>query len=203
MPIFVDGNVGTYHSSTFGAVSPQTVQYLTNQVQQLASNPAMHEQYQRSRMMFEQINGETAQRVARAIEMNNQAMWNANLVRPLLTLEDLQTAPLIMQRWIMTNEYLRTMAQEGRINGYNESYVDAEPGLVGKEHTDWRLLHQGVLIDVPEADWRLENYYEEPPEGEHRLLLIDRENAISAAEFAEMHARRMEDDPTSPYGDMM
>lgn len=203
MPIFIDGNVNTYHTNTFGAVSPQTVQYLNQQIQQLATNPAMQDQYQRSMRMFEQINGETAQRVARSIEMNNESMWSSNTMRPLRTIDELQTAPLIMQRWIMTSEHLRTLAMYGRINGYNETYVDAEPGAMGAEQQDWRLLNQGVVVDVPDADWRIANYYEVPPEGEHRLLLIDREAAFTAIEYAEMYARRMEDDPTSPYGDQM
>jgi hypothetical protein len=118
-------------------------------------------------------------------------------------MEQLQTAPLIMQRWIMTSELLRTEALKGRINGYNETYVNKEIGMSGVFHRDWRLLNQGIVHEVEDGDWMIKQCFEEWKDNEIPLTVSQRVDAFNAISFAEAYVKAREEDPTSPYGDFM
>jgi hypothetical protein len=80
------------------------------------------------------------------------------LYRPV----EFRTANLTMQRWIMAEPTVRAAYNAGQISGYESTYVDYEPGAIGDEHSDWRHVMNGVVVN-DEANIYFDNYTAEKP----------------------------------------
>lgn len=204
MPVFISGGgTNAVHQLSYGNVSQATVNFLQGQLSSMQNTPYLQGFYAVAQQQFENINGDAARRIADTVIRNSDSLFQENVIRSLTTIEQLQTAPLIMQRWLMTSELLRTETAKGRINGYNETYVNKDPGMNGVFHRDWRLLNQGVVKEVDDGDWMVKQCFEEWKDNEIPLTVSQRVDAFNAISFAEAYVKAREEDPTSPYGDFM
>lgn len=204
MPVFINsGGSNAIHQLSFGSVTQSTVNFLQNQLATIQNTPYLQSFLPVAQMQFENLNGESARRAAEAVIRNATALFEENVIRQLNTIEQLQTASLVMQRWIMTSTLLREQAAAGHIYGWRDTYVDHEPGMTGIFNTDYRRLNQGILQEVEDGDWKVTQYFEECPEGEEDLTISKKVDIFSSISFAEQFVKAREEDPTSPYGDFM
>lgn len=204
MPVFINGGgTNAVHQLSYGNVSQSTVNFLQSQLTSMQNIPYLQGFHALAQQQFENVNGETAKRIADAVIRNSDSLFQDNIVRNLSTMEQLQTAPLVMQRWLMTSELLRTEAAKQRIDGYKETYVDSDPGSNTIFQRDWRLLNQGLLIEQEDGDWMMRQYFEEWKDVETPLTISQRIDVFNSISFAEAFVKAREEDPTSPYGDFM
>lgn len=204
MPVFISGGgTNAVHQLSYGNVSQATVNFLQGQLASMQNTPYLQGFYAVAQQQFENVNGDLARRTADAVIRSSDSLFQDNVVRRLTTMEQLQTAPLVMQRWLMTSELLRNEALKGRINGYADTYVDQEPAMVGQFQRDWRLLNQGLINEVEDGDWVAKQYFEEWDENDAPLTISQRVDVFDAITFAQAYVKAREEDPTSPYGDFM
>lgn len=204
MPVFISGGgTNAVHQLSYGNVSQATVNFLQGQLASMQSTPYFQGFYNVAQQQFENINGEAARRIADTVIRNSESLFQNNVIRSLSTMEQLQVAPLVMQRWLMTSELLRNQAALGRIDGYKETYVNKDPGMNGIFQRDWRLLNQGVVREVEDGDWMVKQCFEEWKDTETPLTVSQRVDVFDSISFAEAYVKAREEDPTSPYGDFM
>lgn len=204
MPIFItNGNINALHQMSYGNVTPTTIGFLQNQLSIIQNTPQLQGYYETAKLQFEAINGDTANRIADAVIRNNVAMYNPNVITCLSTIEQLQLAPVIMQRWLMTDPYIREQANNNRIYAWKDTYVDYEPELLPHERRDYRLLNQGLIETIEDGDWLAKQYFESYDENEKPLTISERIDILDSIAYAKAYIEEMEEDPTSPFGDLM
>jgi hypothetical protein len=141
------GGESVINELVYGARSDALIQELKNHIS--VQNPMLTEQgrlyAQQATQVFEEVSGWDAVRAARKAVSAVDGYVRSNQISPLTTVEELQVAPPRMQRWVMCEPATRLLYQEGRIDGYSESYVDIQPNAVGKDHYDHRLAISGLV----------------------------------------------------------
>lgn len=131
-------------------------------------------------------------------------LWEHDIVRPLKTLDELQQCKSVMRRYMMANQKLRRLYHKQQISGYDDLYVDEEPGLVGDDHYDYRRVMNGVVrFDDPDCDWTATTYFDELHEGDVELDLFQKVDIIESWEEAERYVDAFLNDPTSTSNAMM
>lgn len=203
MANFIDApQSSTFHKGLFGSVSNASLAYLQNSIASLKNigGELGTQLYQRSMATYEAINGAGAVMAAKAILEQSNAAINPDIIRPLSTVLDFQTAKPVMINWLMTDTRIRQAWLDGRINGWSDTYVDLEPGKIGEQMTMYRQLHQGVLKDDPESSWVMNQYFEEYPDNATRLDIRDLANIFSSQERMLDIIEQGGEDPSDEYG---
>jgi hypothetical protein len=85
-------------------------------------------------------------RSVQAIRYKLRNFWQADAIRPMWDVGDIQQAPPTMQRWAMAHPATRELYHEGRIEGYGEQYHDPQPNAIGVEQYDYRRATTGVVM---------------------------------------------------------
>ncbi|ANH52335.1 hypothetical protein MADMEL_233 [Erwinia phage vB_EamM_MadMel] len=163
-----------------GRPTQGALEYFNNQYQgmlqaaQQVGSVAMQQIYQIATHTYENLMQTRPWELAEAALRQTVHMFDPNTVRQLLNLADMQTAKPIMQRWVMAQPDIRQMYHQQRIDGYSETYEDAQPGMVGADHYDYRRAANGMLQfahteEVPMASWQATTYYERLVEGDNEL----------------------------------
>ncbi|MBW6072775.1 hypothetical protein KZ856_38035, partial [Pseudomonas aeruginosa] len=118
------------------------------------------------------------------------------------TLEQLQTANPIMQRYIMAQERLRGMHLNNMVEGYADSYVNHHGDRVGERHYDYRRVMDEVLV-VNDDHTVVKQFYEEIPEGDKELSLYEKVDILRSWNLVNVALDENEMDPTSPVGNLL
>ncbi len=186
----------------FGTLSQNTVQYLQNQIQSVASAGTAFGQkvFEKSMNLFNAINSDAAVLAAEAVLMQVESLSGQDIIMPLTTIPQLQAARPVMQGWIMTEPTIRQAWYDGKVAGYSDTYVDPEPGLVGHEQEAYRHLNCGVFHDHPEQSYQYSLYFDRKNDADNRLSILQLA-AIKDSQEAALYAYLDgEQDPTSEYG---
>jgi hypothetical protein len=186
----------------FGTLSQNTVSYLQGQIQSLASAGSEYGQkiYERSMALFNEINSDAAVLAAEAVLSQVESMMGQDMIESLTTMAQLQGAASQMQGWIMTDPTIRQAWYDGRIEGYSDTYVDPEPGLIGHEQQAYRSLMNGVFRPHEEAAWQYSLYFDRVSSPDDRITLRQLAAIVESQEAAVRALEAGEQDPTSQYG---
>lgn len=143
------GDADTFAAMTYAAPSSRMVDYVRNEfarAQQVMSEAGQHLLY-RAEQSFNDFMNSDAFRIARAAMHHGLSMWGRNEIQPLKEVWRVQHAPMVMHRWVMAHPELRTLYHRQQCDGFAETYVDAQPGVVGELHDDYRRIHDGELME--------------------------------------------------------
>ena len=144
-------------SALFGRTSAATQEYIHSNIQNYVSQIGEGVSNIADSVMarYNEINNSAV--VNRIENMRNRlnAMWQSDTIRHLHTLNDLQQAPIVMQRWIMAEPTIRASFNRDGCSRYDGKYIDVRPGGVGNTHYDYRRVMNGV---VDEGSYT--NFYE-------------------------------------------
>lgn len=186
----------------FGTLSQNTVNYLQNQIASAASagTELGKRIYERSMAVFNEINSDAAVMAAEAVFSQVESMMGQDIIEPLITIPQLQAAAPVMQGLIMTSPLLRQAWYDGKIEGYSDTYVDPEPGLIGHEQEAYRRVMNGVLIEHPEVSYEYNLYFDRASSRDDTYTLRQLAAIRDSQEAAEDAYRRGNEDPTSQYG---
>lgn len=189
----------------FGTLSQNTVNYLQNQIQSLATAGSEYGQkiYERSIAVFDAINSSAAVLAAEAVLAQVESMMGQDMIESLTSISQLQTAQSQMQGWIMTSPVLRQAWYDGKVEGYSDTYVDSEPGRVGHEQQAYRHLMNGVFLPHEEASYQYNLYFDRVSEVDQMLTLRQVAAIVESQEAAERALEDGEQDPTSQYSAMI
>lgn len=153
--------------------------------------------------LFDKFYGSEAVRLAKAAVRKVKSIWERDDIRELFGIGEIQQAKPIMQRWIMAEPTYRQMFHDQRCDGFSNSYVDMEPGVVGEAHYDYRRVMDGLLVDDEEEGWSMTHYIEDLREGDVDLELDEQLTILSVWDVVAMHAKAGGEDPGSVYGDKL
>tara|TARA_B100000700_G_scaffold91328_3_gene102997 strand:+ start:1979 stop:2596 length:618 start_codon:yes stop_codon:yes gene_type:complete len=200
MANFHDGGLDTFHALTFSQPHPSTLQFIDNLVNQPSNalSQAGSEFMDRARDVYQQVAGSEAMRRMRGAMRQVASSWERDVIRPLRTVADLQTAPNTMRRWLMAEPTIRHLYHKGRCDGYSDTYRDREPDAIGENHYDYRRVMNGIVNETEEGFFFTE-YLEDIYEGEHEFLAEEQFDIVDSWFAMAANVASGEDDPTSKW----
>jgi len=203
----VQGGPGELELFAFGEKNQATLNFLEDHAYNLSNTltSAGRAFMERGREIFERYNGAEALRMAKAAIRTVQHIFQPDSVRSLDNIGAIQQAPLTMQRWLMACPYVREFYHSQRCDGYSNTYIDMEPGSRGVDHTDYRKVMTGMLVEQEEgdADWKVTNYPFDLDDDDVRLTLTEKTDIISTWDLIRSMMQTGQEDPTSPYCDKL
>lgn len=150
----ISGDINTMNASFFGPPTTSTIQLLRqrHEVEQTVAFGATQSRFQNeSRAIFDLMLGDEALKRIN-IAINKAAVVSRpDIVSRLMSLEDLQGAGSIMQAFIMANPTVRKAFHKGFCNGYEGSYVDDQPGVIGAGHKPYDAVMQGTYVQTEDG----------------------------------------------------
>jgi len=174
MATLYEGGLDDFAGMVYGAYHSNTVEFLRQAPAQLSErlNAAGQQFVAAANNVLGTFNLDDAMRKMRAAGRIAAAAFQTNVIRELKTIEELQNPPPCMRHLIMACPEVRTMYFNQTVDGYSEQYVDAEPGLIGHDHYDYRRVMHGIVTEEPEG-WRSSEYLEDTQEGD--VLYFDQQ----------------------------
>ena len=193
-----------FNAILFPEASPETKQWIHDQFHR---DTSMLTDLGRSFMdsasaLYKKLNDPMLSRMARSIVRNLSGISHPNSIQPLKTISDIQGAKPVMQRYIMALPELRRLYHKQCCDGYSDSYVDHEPGLVGEAHYDYRRVMNAMVVDVVKPDgtetWQSVMYPDDLEEGD-RELDIDEQDCVLMSWTVAKEAIAKKIDPTDVF----
>lgn len=183
---------------------PDTYQYLQNQFANISAtiSDSARRFMEEGKAAVEKFCDGSLERAARATIRMAKNLINPNVIQSYDTLEEIQSAPPLMQRYIMTDPYLREKFNQQLCAGYSGSYLDMDPGCIREWQYDWRRVNNSIVQFQGEGEneqWVATSFFEDLREGDRELHFEEKVDILSTLEIARMFAKAGED-PTCPYG---
>ena len=188
--------------------NPSTIQFLNNRFTEGVASFSQtltdygRTFYEKSAEVFYNAVGSDAMRYASSVLRKVNNMFQRDEIRSLWELSDVQQAPMSMQRYLMANPAVRTLYHDQRVDGYQDTYIDVQPNVIGFDHDDWRLATNGMVrFDDPDSDTHISYHYDVMPVGQVELHPDQKHDIASAWDLIEGALKIAGgDDPVSPTG---
>lgn len=201
MATIVEGDASLFNSLAYGGLHPQTQEYLQTQLE--APSPLLTQAgntfFQNANALYDRLAGSTAIRMAKAARRAIGGIWQTDEIKTLSTIEEMQWAPLKMQRWIMASPFVRNLYHKQQIEGYSGSYIDPFPNEVGEEHYDYRRVMNGVVVDTEDDGWSATTYLDDLLPDDEELTLEEQIDIMQTWELVKASIKKGGDDPTSRW----
>lgn len=200
MANFHTGGLDTYHALTFSEPHPATMAFVENMVNQPtnAISEAGRVFMDRARDVYQQVSGSDAMRRLKGAARQVASSWDRDIIKPLSTVAEFQTAPNAMRRWLMAEPTIRSMYHKGRCDGYSDTYRDREPDAIGEDHYDYRRVMNGIVEETDEGFYFTE-YLEDIYEGEQEFTPEEQFDIVTSWRNMAVLVASGEDDPTSKW----
>lgn len=191
--------------SIFGTVSQSTVNYLQDQIHSLATAGTEFGRaiYEKSMAVFNAVNSDAANDIAEAVISQVDAMLGLDIIESLTTVTQLQNAKPIMQGYLMCHPVIRQAWYDGKIEGYSDTYVDLQPGVIGHEHDQYRFVMNGVNVPHETQSHQRSIYFDRDNDRDTMLSIRKLSNIFDSQEAALMAIEAGEEDFSSTYGASM
>lgn len=198
----ISGGYDAFDALVYGNQSQGNIDYFQSQIALLPTIKTVGE-IGRSFLnnavnTYERFNGSEAMRLFRAAKAQAATLFQPEIIKSLWDITNFQTASLTMQRWVMANTVVRTMYHEQRCDGYSDTYVDVDPGKIGKDHYDWRRVMDGVVVNTDDS-WEANFYIEDIRQGDRLLDSAEKADILTTWQIAEMFMSAADRDPTSAW----
>jgi hypothetical protein len=128
--------------------------YITPLAQQYVSETIQRNNWYNSEAYYDQVRN--------YVVSKGPSIVHQDFIMPLSTPDQFRLANLTMQRWIMAEPVVRQAYVDGQICGYEDTYIDHEPGMVSEAHSDWRHVMNGV-VQGDYASIYVDNYSGDKP----------------------------------------
>lgn len=158
--------------------------------------------FEQARNVHQMISTSDAVQALRNLTFKKDSIYESNQIHRINTIEGLQTANPINQRWLMAFPELRERYLTNTLEGYGESYNNVFGDVIGSEHYDYRRVMNGVMTPVVPTE-TIHNYYEPLPDGEIELTIHQKADIINNWNLASNYLDANEMDPTSPLGNLL
>lgn len=201
----ISGGVDEFNALAFGRPHQNSLAFINDYTQRMSQqlSDAGKQWINAGEGVFKWLSESEAARLARAVYRKVQGFWETENIRPLVTVDALQSATMTMQRWVMAEPTLRELYHQQRADGYSTSYVDPYKGKVGEDHYDWRRVHDHLIVETPEGGWQATSYLEDLLPDDKDLELHEQMDILQTWRAIHAHLKAGRDDPTSIYGDSL
>ena len=153
--------------------------------------------FNQARDMYQTVSDTQAMQMLRNLTSRRNTVWSDSLVMALKSLEQMQTAGPVMQRYIMANPVARERYLNDTLEGYGDSYNNVHGDAIGHTHIDYRQV-TNALVEATDNGWVARNYFEFSDTT--ALSQSDRLNILNTWDLLEHYLDEGDEDPTSPYG---
>lgn len=195
------GAASDFNHLIFGQKAAGTLQYLERQMTNFSETltEAGRSFFTAVPAIYEKFNGAEAMRLARNAMQKAGSVFQRDEVWRFDSIGQVQNAKFVMQRWVMAQPTVRQMYHEQRCSGYEDTYVDVQPGRIGEDHYDYRRVMDGVVRDDPteEGGWTATVYIDDIHEGDRELTHDEKTDILSVWDLVETLMKNGERDPTS------
>lgn len=141
----------------------------------------------RSREIFDKFNSSEALARARASMRSHSSAKRAEVIVELDTVEDLRSASLTMQRFVLADPVIRRPYLQQQLDGYSDTYLNVHGNDIGHAHYDYRRAVDGMYIEEVdehgEAVITRNVYYEELIEGDRHLHVDEQIEILNTWDF--------------------
>lgn len=181
--------------------NPTNDYYIQNQLAQFGStlSDVGRNFMEASRAVYDKLNSSEAMRLAQAAIRAAKGLFHPNQIVPLETLEQLQNAQPIMQRWVMSCPEIRELYHAQRCNGYDGTYVDVSPAAIGEGDYNYRRVMDQVIVETDD-DWYVRIYSDDLLPGDRELTTMEKVDILSTWDIVRLFVNQNKDDPTNPWG---
>lgn len=148
---------------------------------------------------------EATRNIIRQVRRQASWAWQGDYIRPLRTFDDIQLAPPSMLRFIMAEPFARKMYHNQSLAGYDDDYIDLQPGKVGNDHHEFRLVMDGIVqvSETPDENgdhqWFSEEWLDETLEDESPLEFRDQLDIMETWGNVQKKIAQRLKDPTSLF----
>lgn len=205
MATIIHGGIDHFNELVYGQSNPATlnfIQQMNHNVSQTLTDMgrAFVTEVQQ---VYKAIDTSDITRRIKAAGRRISAAFADNQVKQLHVMEDFQTAPLVMRRWLMAEPTVRALYHSHGCDGYSGTYIDQAPGMIGEDHYDYRRVMDGVVRYGDEEDGvqnRIvySNYHEETTHADV-LLAEDRIDLITSWKRQRAFILDKKRDPTDEW----
>lgn len=193
---------GGFVSRNVEAVMSQTSQMIRSQLPKFGLDFI-----DRWRDTYKSLDMNTAMNLMEKLRSKDDRAWDQMAVRRLNTLEDIQQAGPVMQRWIMAHPETRRRYLSNAISGYQGYYTNVFGNQVGEDHSEYRRVMSGVghLVD---GHYHKRRYGELLSDGDIELRPHQQMNILQCFDFLGQYydsenAEEELEDPTCEFGTLM
>lgn len=94
-----------------------------------------------------------------------------NFIMELRTFEELQSANLTMQRWVMADPFVRQLYLNQNVDGYSDTYLNTSDKYIAERDYHYQLAMSGVPVEVGSGMTMTRFYHAEDDlrEGDRKL----------------------------------
>lgn len=152
--------------------------------------------------IYKALDIEEASRTIRAAIRKVSSFWGDTGIHYLETMGQFQHANLDMQRYIMAETTVRELYNRQGCDGYSDTYIDKEPGKIGKDHYDYRRVTDSVHVK-DEFGMSSITYTEDLREGDRKLDILEQADICASWNRVKAMILKRGEDPTSKYNSML
>lgn len=214
------GSPTTFNLLVYPEQSSSIQQYIQHQLQTFSSqvsgavNSYAQTFVDRAKELYDQYNNSAVIQAARATLRAASAVFHPNSIVMFDSLESLQAASPLMQRYLMADPVVRQYYFDQRIDGYSDTYKNLHGKVSGDQHYDFRRVTDGVVFteqeyaelhgkDYDENDsqygWISVSYSEDMLGGDRELKTFEQHDILSDWQLQRAFLKKLQD-PTNPYG---
>lgn len=153
----------------------------------------------RSRTEGRRLTVDRFKRKARAVRRATENLFRSDDIQLLGEIGDFQHAPSKQIRFLMAEPSVRRRYHANRCAGYDDRYIDLEPGRVGEDHYEYRLIHNGHARRQDDGTFGVRFYPQELRHSDDELDFIDQVDLINSNERLKWYMDQEDEDPTSRY----
>lgn len=194
------GGGDVFDSLLYHGVDQGTVQFLNTHNQGFNNllNSAASSFFSYVSPVFERFNHSDAIRLAHAAMRKVSTAWQSDGIALLSQIGHFQHASLEMQRWIMAEPTTRALYHTQGCDGYSDTYVDKEPGLIAEQHYDYRRVMHGLYTERGD-DYAAASYFEALRPNDRELMLVEQSDILETWGNLRHFIQKRGDDPTSKF----
>lgn len=144
----ISGDTNTFRAMAYGRPDIMTIEWCRQREQQhlMMLDPLVRQNYESmAGTVFGAIDYNAIANMSRALRNQSESVWLVNDIIHLETIGQFQNPPPVMVDWLMGNPAVRKLYHEQRIAGYDEYYVDHDPGCIGESHYHYRRVKNGIF----------------------------------------------------------
>lgn len=208
MPTFVSGGVDAFNSYVYAQPTQQDLDFFDRNSQSLFETIGQsgYAFFDGMRDRMQSIDFNKLTEYTQAAMRRVSSFWDADVIRPLNTLADVQFPPDVMIRYQMANPIVRNKYHHKLCAGYDDKYVDYQPGVVGHEHHDYQMVMHGMETYDEHGDlcWVMyDETFDEEENSVDYLSMTERCDIIQSWNITNRFMNEMKDDPTSRFSGML
>lgn len=194
----IDETGGLFGAMAYARLHPNTINYLSNQVNQAFTNISANamNMFNQASNYFRGFNYDEFMRTSRAAVRAIGNMWQHEGIMPISDIGGLQHASLEMQRWLMAEPTVRAVYHDQRCDGYHETYIDMQPNAIGINHYDYRRATNHLFMQRGDQ-MVASSYMETIRDGDRELHVTEQADIQIAWHYMRAAILNNQDDPTS------